>query len=1001
MKHANVLKHLFIILTISAFLLLNGMSLAVAQQTGTLKGTVSDADNGNELPYAQVVLVGTTLGSVTDFQGKFTIAKVPPGTYKLQARFIGYKSQIKEVRINAGEITNEDFSLEVSAIAMDEVVVTGTAMETERRAIGNTIATVSMRELGEVPAASLTEVLQGRAPGVVSLPSSGQVGSSAALRIRGMTSVTMGNEPLVYIDGVRVDNFSYANSATAIYDNTGGQGPSRLNDIATSDIDRVEVVKGAAATTLYGTEASNGVIQIFTKTGTRGAPRIHFQHQRGWAREPEIDIGQMKVTQAIYDSLSRSFARQGINMADFPNLKVGADAINSLTRTSPLEAYEFSIRGGSDWARYYTSTRYENEIGSIPSNTYKKFNFRANVDADVTEKLQLEIRTGFVNSQLVRPDNDNSIFGLYGNAILSNIYRARPGMPWGEVFTSLTDAQKLENTQVTQRFTGSLAVKYRPFATWTHKITAGVDVANDENLRYIPWQGGFPNYPDGYKSNHRRTGSRISLDYATSYSLKISQNFMGQILGGFQGFFDTDYQVTGQGEEFPAPGVSTVDAAALTYGYEFRQKVVNAGYFFQGQLGWREKMYLTLGMRADGNSAFGQNFNVEYYPKVGFSYNLSDESFWPLAFWNGLKLRTAYGTSGLQPGAFDAQRTWNAIAAFDGVPAVSPNNLGQPNLKPEKSHELEFGLDAGFFNDRYGLELTYFDQITRDALLLRLYPPSQGFLNLQLDNVGEVKNKGFEMLFRAIPLRTKNFETIFNISVAKVENKVTSLGGTANLPFGLSSIGEVREGYPISSFWGQKVTGVNVSDTGFGTAIVTPDKVFLGQTLPKWTGSFSLNFTLFRHFRLYALSDWATGMVMYNSGKRNMCSSGFNTDARMREIREKLNDANLPVAERHELQREYWYKTNTYAANFVEKADWLKIREVALTYMVPKEIQRKYLAGTAVSLTFAMRNLFTFSDYSGADPETNFNGRASVSRGQDQFTVPMPRRFMFTLNVDM
>ncbi len=1001
MRFLQIFNFKYLITLTSVFIFAMTFQPVLAQNAGIVKGTVYDADNGDELPYAQVQLVGTGLGSVTDFNGKFNLAKVPPGSYKLQARFIGYKSQVKAVTVTVSEVVVVDFNLEVSAISMDEIVVTGQAMETERRSIGNTIATVSMREMGEVPTASLAEVLQGRAPGVVALPSSGQVGAGAAIRIRGMTSVTQGNEPLVYIDGVRVDNFNYPNGV-GIYPETGGQSPSRLNDISPTDIERIEVIKGASATTLYGTEASNGVIQIFTKTGTRGAPRIHFQHQQGYIRLPDIEIGQMKVTQSILDSLGRLFARtQAASLADFPNLKVGEDAVNALIRTAPVEAWEVSVRGGSDWARYYTSGRYENEVGSIPANNFRRLSFRANIDADVTEKLQLEVRTGYGNIHLQRPNNDNSILGLVTNAIMSNLYRVRPGRSWGEPFTAVDVAQKCDNIQSVHRFTGSIAAKYRPFGTWTHKLTGGIDVSNDENTQFYPWQGGFPLYIEGYKLNHRRTNTRITLDYASSYSTQFLPQFMAQITGGFQGFFDSDYQVTGEGEEFPAPGVSTVDAAAITNGYEFRQRVVNAGYFAQGQIGWRERMYLTVGMRADGNSAFGEAFSVEYYPKVGFSYLISEEAFWPLKFWNGLKLRTAYGTAGKQPGAFDSKRTWDPVSAFGGEPAVTPGNLGQPNLKPEKSHELELGFDAGFWNDRYGLEFSYFDQVTRDALLLRLFPPSQGFLNLQLDNVGEVKNKGFELLFRAIPVRTQNFEALLNLSVSKVDNKVTSLGGTADLPFGLSGIGEVREGYPISSFWGKKVTAVEVSDTGFGKAITTPDKEFLGQTMPKWTGSFSLNLTIFRNLRIYALTDWATGMVLFNATKWNMCSSGFNVHSYMRELRQNLNNPNLPVAERHELQREYQHWNTAYLSNYVEKGDWLKIREIALTYTLPRHIQQKYLGGTSVNLTFALRNLATFTEYSGADPEMNFNAQASLSRGQDQFTVPGARRYLLTLNVDL
>lgn len=996
MRNEKVLTFLMLVLLV--------FQAGAAQRAGRVKGVVYDADTEEELAYAQVQIVGTTLGAVTDLNGRFDIAKIQPGKYKIQARYIGYRSQTKEVDITVNDIVNIDFTLQMTAITMDEVVVTGTAIETERKALGNTIATVSMAEIGEMPTANISEVLKGRAAGVVAIPSSGQAGSGSALRVRGMTSVSMSNEPIVYIDGVRLDNYNYPDLVTKIYDDTGGQEPSRLNDIAPSDIERVEVIKGAAASTLYGTEASNGVIQIFTKRGTKGAPRIHFQHQRGWIRIPDFEVGQMKVTQSLIDSLGRKYDNNpdypDVSIDDFPNLKVGADPVNSIIRTSPYESYEISLRGGSDLAQYYVSGRYENEIGSIPSNQYRRYNFRANVDADVTDKLKLEIRTGYMNSFLRRPHSDNSIYGMMGNAFLANLWSARPAMPWGEVFTSVEDAQASPTDQRVHRFTGGVTAKYRPYNTWNNKMTMGIDVVSTENTQLFPWQGGFPNYPIGYKSNHRRTATRITLDYTSSYTQQLSDQFMGQMLAGFQGFFDSDYQVSADGEEFPAPGVTTVDAAAITEGFERRQKVVNAGSFMQAQLGWRERMYLTAGVRGDGSSAFGEDFNVEYYPKVALSYIITEEDFWPLGFWNGLKLRTAYGTAGKQPGAYDAQRTWSPISALAGVPAVSPNNLGQPNLKPEKSHELELGFDANFLNDRYGVEFTYYDQVTREALLQRLYPPSQGFINTQLDNVGEVKNKGFETLIRAIPIRNKDFEAIFNLSFAKNENKVTDLGGTAELSFGLGGLGEVNEGYPISSFWGRKTIGVEYDSTGgYGRAIISDDKMFVGQALPKWNGSFSINLTLFSNFRIYALADWATGQRVYNSTKKFMAL--FGTYQPLLDIEEKLDDPNLPVAERIRLQEEYNYLDPAWDANYVEDADWLKIREIAVTYTLPKSIRQKYLAGHSASFTLSMRNVAVFSEYSGTDPEVNYRGQSNLTRGMDFFTVPGARRIVFTVNVDM
>ena len=300
MKHS--LTRLAVILFLALAMIALTASPSIAQvPNGELRGKVTDAQTGQPLPGANVILRGTGYGAATDLNGEYLVRALPPGKYSVQARFIGYGSVTQDVTIGAGQIAKTDFQLSATAIQIDEVVVTGTAIAAERRTVGNTIATISTREIGQVPVASLAEVLQGRTPGVVTLMSSGQAGGGASLRIRGMTSMTQSNEPVIYIDGVRVDN----SNAEAQNITTGGQRPSRLNDISPGDIERVEIIKGASATTLYGTQASAGVIQIFTKRGSAGAPQVSLQHQRGWITMPKMDIGQTVVTQYLLDSLAR------------------------------------------------------------------------------------------------------------------------------------------------------------------------------------------------------------------------------------------------------------------------------------------------------------------------------------------------------------------------------------------------------------------------------------------------------------------------------------------------------------------------------------------------------------------------------------------------------------------------------------------------------------------------------------------------------------------------
>lgn len=969
---------------------------ASAQLTrGELRGKITDAQTNETLPGGQVILRGTTYGAAANLDGEYLVRAIPPGKYTVQVRFVGYRTVTEEVTITAGETLERNFKLTATAIQIDEVVVTGTAVAAERRSLGNTISTINTRELGQAPVSSLSEVLQGRAPGVVSLMSSGQAGSGASLRIRGMTSITQSNEPVIYLDGVRVDNYNGETFFT-----TGGQRPSRLNDISPSDIERVEIIKGASATTLYGTQASAGVIQIFTKRGSAGIPQVNFQYQRGWVSLPEVDIGQVKVTQSLLDSLTR----KAVNLADFPNLTVGADAINSIRRTGPFEGYEASVRGGIEAARYFVSGRFENEIGAQPSNQVRRYNFRGNADADVTDRLKLSFASGYVHYYLRRPNNDNNIFGLIGNAFLSNMYNSRPGRPWGEPFTAIDVAQKILSEQVVDRFTGGLTLNYNPLSLWTHRLTIGTDVVAEENTQFFGYGEGFSLYPDGYKVNSRRTNTRITLDYATSYNSTFMDDFTGTATAGGQLFFDSEFTASATGQNFPAPGVSTVSAAATRLGFESRERAVNGGFFFQGQIGWLEKLFLTVGSRFDRSSTFGKEFGTQFYPKVGLSYILSEESFWPFEFWNSLKLRTAWGKSGQQPRIYASERTWSAIAALNGIPAVTPNNLGDSELKPEISQEIEVGLDAAFLDSRIGLEITLYNQTTKDALVNVPSTPSLGFLGAQARNVGVVKNNGLEIGLRTIPLRTEDMEITFNATFSKITNEVTDMGKSADIPFGLGSIGKIKKGYPITSFFGQRVIDVKTYDTysaatRYGEAVLGNEE-FLGQIMPKITGSVSAGITLFGNLSISASADWATGHYIFNGTKQFTSLASYNTYEPVRALRQKLDNPAVVGEERKQAQREYQNLNGAYRAQFVEKGDFLKIRELTVTYSLPLAWVNNFSV-RSMSVTLAARNLATFTEYSGADPEISYAGQQEISRGQDFLTFPQTRRVIVTLNVGL
>lgn len=927
-----------------ALLVLCTTPVLFAQNNGIIEGYVKEQDTGEPLPNAQVIIVGTTKGDATNADGYFKISDLGPGQYELEARYIGFKTFKQTVTVTSVASVTVNFVLKQVVINFDEIVVTGNAVATDKRALGNTIATISAKELEDAPVSSLHDVLQGRAAGIQVLPSSGTAGTGASLRMRGMTSISQDNEPVVYVDGVRVDRFDdqafVVNGTTQSLTHIGGQDQSRLSDFSPDEIERIEVVKGAAATTLYGTQAANGVIQIFTKRGRAGATRISAQVEGGAAKIPE----------------------------NFNN-----PLANSLLRNAGLQRYQATISGGNDFITYFVSGRYSDDEGSWPTNFDRKYNMRANFQAFPSEKVDIQVFSGYVFNHAQIPFNDNSIYGLLGNTLLANPDYGTDDQPNGEPFTTVEQGLQTENDARTHRFTGSMILKYRPVQQLEHRITLGVDVTNYELGNFWPFGIGLPNYPQGKRTVDRRTFSSVTMDYAGNYKQNIGDNvsststFGGEIIIGNTRFVSAD------GQDFPGPGLSTITNAAIPNANEARVEEVNAGLFFQQQVGFWDKLFLTGGLRYDGNTAFGDDFSGQLYPKVSVSY-LFNFSQVPLFRNANIKLRTAYGQSGLQPQVFAKDRTYTANAV-DNEAGLATENIGNQGLKPERSQEIEGGFDLGLLDDRFGIEFTYYYQRTKDALVDANANPSSGFTRTQQTNIGEVENKGLELGVYTNPIQHRNINLGMNLTLSTNNNEVISLGGAD--PIDSGSINRTQEGYPIAGLWHKKFEGFDVE----GNPIFSSEDIFLGSSTPDFWGSFRTTLTLFQRITVSGLFDWSQGAYLYNDSKRFQV----------------VFDSGVVIPTGADVPPEL---NTTYSGNFVEKADFARFRELSVAYRFPRSLLDGLPLVNGASLSVAARNIALFSDYSGADPEVNTYGQANLGRGEDFFTLPQARSIISTLRIE-
>lgn len=943
-----------------------GATPGLAQTTGSITGLVTSSVGGRPLSGVQISIPGSGLGTITGNNGRYLIPNVPAGEMPVRADIIGFGPQEVRVTVLVGQGVVADFVLTERAISLDEIVVTGSGVETARRKLGNSISTVNAAEIvASAPVTTVDQLIQGRSAGVAMNLASGTVGLGGMLRIRGMTSVSLSGDPVVYIDGIRVDA-SHDQSGVWF----GGMDISRLQDISTSEIERIEIVKGSAASTLYGTQGANGVIQIFTKRGRSGAPQWNFEIEQGFERTP---------TDTFPGRMNRYFQ--------------GPDGFQARDPTELVEnghhhRYSGSVSGGGQSVRYFISGSYKGQEASLrgDANWNKVISGRLNLTTVLSPTVTVTATSSIVHNRLRVPDDNNALHGLYSQFASGLPYTASAERPYGERFGSVAANSTLENFQRVLRTTSGFEVNHRPTDNFSHTFRSGVDWYADEFTKFFPFAYEGSGNKLGNKRNHTRSFRDVTTEYRATLSNSFGDSFTSELTAGFQGNFENTIRVDARGTDFPAPGVKSVDATSVTQGSERRIEEINAGVFVQETLGLWDKVFLTGGMRLDGNSAFGNEFDTQLYPKASVAYNISQEGFWPTDIVPTMKLRVAYGESGLAPAQFAADRTWSPVSAQGGLPAVTPGNIGNPELGPERSQEVEVGMDAGILDDRVGLEFTAYFQKTRDALLFKPFPSSQGFTADQLTNIGQIENRGIEIGLNALLYSSESLELSSNVQFATSKNEVTDMGGVADISgFGY----RISEGYPVHGAWGYELVGWDPADR---THSRTDEQMFQGQTDPKWFGSYSMQLR-WGNLTLDGMSEYRGGMVKNNFSR--YWSNRVRTGDEYLSLVQRPNGEPTPASDSL-----YNYTVTLGYTGFYEPADFFTIRELSVGYDIPDDL----LGGfglTRSSIRFSARNLWMWSKFSGLHPETNWDGASNLRQAQDFDTLPPPRIFLLTFRTSM
>lgn len=940
MKKNNYRMSIFLL---SAIFVLLVVPPGFGAGNGAIKGVIKDAITKEILAGTSVFIPSLKIGASSLVNGTYKIEKVPAGEYEIVVKYIGFKDTKKNVTVANNETVELDFEIYPSAVQLNEVIVTGQGIATERRKLTSPVETLRLEEIQNAPVESIDQLLQGRIAGLNSFSSSGMPGTAGRMSTRGLKSVVSKGTPVIYVDNVRVDN----QEAYRLAINTGGAESSSLADLVVGEIDRVEVIKGGASATLFGSEAANGVIQIFTKKGIPGAPKWSVTATTGFDEPYTKFVSEQYIKDKV--------------------LKTGAYQAYSLNVTGGSQAFTYNVGGKTNLSRGILL----NDMGSS-----KSYNLNAGFRAVLSENANVELSSSYTNYQYKRADNNNLPTAPYGG--FEDYSRSNEnGYTEAMRDSILTIVQMQDTKEKVNRFRTSVNFDITPLPDFTNKFTIGIDYRNSEGRQFAPKKSGdFFGSADGHLTRADREYMTLTMAYAGSYKLPTLAGFIDQnIAFGAQGFRVEDREESATGSSYAIPGTDDFDNASLISASESNRQLFSGGFYIIDQIGLWDKWFIDFGMRADGNSAFGESIGMQYYPKAGIAYNISQEDFYPefiKTYIGALKLRASWGLTGNFPPPFTRDRTYvaNSFLAQTGLAFGNPGN---DNLKPEKTASTEIGFEMGLLNDRASLEFNYFYQLTTDALFLVPRDPASGF-GMQNTNVGKISNKGIEVTLGAQVFQTEDFSLNAKVSLSTLENNVESLGGAA--PFSGAGFvflpSRVEEGHPVGTFR----VNIPIKDAD-GNYSGKYETKLMGTPYPKQSGNFAINMTIFNNITITALAEFALGHQVINLKKTLRYFNG-------------APDAVSAVPEGYNFQ--------TASVVWLEDADWVKIREVTLAYRVPASLLK------GMTINASLRNIATLGTKTNMlDPELNSfqdNGRASPGGiGYLDVSAPMQLRFGITYSL--
>lgn len=954
-------------------------------ETLEIRGVVIDQASGEPLPGANVFVKGTSVGGASDIYGNVSFTYETDTEFTLVVRFMGYKTQEHQFSPD-DDLSNLRFELIAGVYMGETVVITGIASRRSKEIAEVAVARINAAELTEMHSyQDLSQLVTAKIAGVRVENASGNVGSGIRFNMRSGGGLNGDEQPVIYVDGIRMNSDEYEGTGV------GGQGISLLADLNPEDIASIDVLKGPAAAASYGTNGSNGVVLITTKRGQLGAEgtkgvAISYKHLTG------------TNTQA-YEYSEDDYVNAGM--------------MNGIHHTGPIEQNSLSASGGSNVFKYYLGVDRRYEEGLLVNNHMDRKTFRANFDVVASDKLNLSVSSSYILNENRRPEGDNNSYSWIGQT-----YKDNPPYP---SIDSLA-ITKINNTINLNRLMGSMSARWHPFKGFEVGGSVGIDDYDLIDIEHYPFGYVVSGHDEGRKDLRNRQNTQFTSQADVQYNYNLSKSLTVTSAVGTQ-IFDRRVRSSRITKEYFLTSLITDVGSGAQYvgGNENQVHYREAGIFTEHSFALRDQYYMSFMLRKDYASTIGKEAPSILYPRASAAVRLDKYPFFPVMF-NIMKLRAAYGETGVLPGRTEATRLlWYGDASAYGVGAQIAR-IGNDELKPERVKEWEIGLDAEMFN-AYSVELTYYRQNAEESIVGVWQPPSSGRTsNAVPTNIGSVQGWGIESMIQARPVNTRNFQLELSLTNNYQTNKVIEMGGPLNEFYGSRGINVIKEGVEKHAFWDESVLGALFKEDGtYAGPEFDTTKTFQGTPIPPYNGALAINTRLFRNFNINVLMDWATGHTILNYTLKK--ASQYSVIPKQRELellvgrspngfyytdstywhgQEAIDHWNsfeaLEVGSEEYIAAAHEHAKYEYQnVNFLEPADYFKLREISVSYRATDLLKK--LSGNLpipdLVVGFSARNVWMTTKYSGPCVELNYSGARSLNRGVDFYTLQLPRVINF------